>query len=420
MKLSFVLSIVVVTVAFHSTLLTVADEIPSAKPEAVGLSSDKLAKINVAVDQVVKDGKTAGAVVVVIRRGKIAHFSAHGWQDVAQQRPMQQNTIFRIYSMTKPITTAAAMMLWEDGRFKLDDPVSKYLPELKDLWVYAGGGADLYGKEQQAMTVRDLMRHTSGLTYGGGRTPVDQEYREKKFSNRERTLKQFVSELGKMPLKYQPGTRFEYGVSTDVLGRLVEVWSEQTLDKFFQKRIFAPLGMRDSGFAVPDAQIARFATSYGPAEDKGLRVIDAPDTSRYRKQPNMLSGGGGLVSTARDYIRFMQMLLAGGTLDGHRILKADTISLMTKNHIPKKSLPIVQGFPRIGWGFGLGFAVRLEKTDSEPTTPIGECRWGGAASTHFWFLPKEELAVVVMQQHRPFIRILESEIKPIVYAAIVK
>ncbi len=423
MKQSFLLAIAVATVAFTSPFMQIAagDELPSAKPESVGLASDKLAKINDAVDQAVKDEKTAGAVVVVIRRGKIAHFSAHGWQDIAGQRPMQRDTIFRIYSMTKPITTVAAMMLWEEGRFKLDDPVSKYLPELKNLDVYAGGDGDKeYVKEQQPITVRDLMRHTSGLTYGGGQTPVDKLYREKNFTGRGFTLQEFVSELGKMPLKYQPGTRFEYGVSTDVLGRLVEVWSGQTLDEFFQKRIFASLDMQDSGFAVPDSQIARFATSYGPAKDKGLKVIDAPDTSRYRKQPKMLSGGGGLVSTARDYIRFLQMLLAGGTLDGHRILKADTISLMTKNHIPKKSLPIVQGFPRVGWGFGLGFAIRMEKTDSEPTTPIGECRWGGAASTHFWFSPKDELAVVVMQQHRPFIRILETEIKPIVYGAVIK
>jgi CubicO group peptidase (beta-lactamase class C family) len=399
-----------------------AEELPIVKPATVGLSAEKLSEINRAVDASVKKEQTAGAVVVVMRKGKIVHFSTHGWQDIDKKRPMQRDTIFRIYSMTKAITTVAAMTLWEEGRFKLDDPVSKYFPDFKNVTVHEKGEGDAieFAACDREMTVRDLMRHTSGLTYGNGDGPVDQLYQKANLRGRNLSLGEFVKALAKLPLKYQPGTRFEYSYSTDVLGRLVEVWSGMPLDKFFAKRILTPLDMKDTGFSVPDSEIKRFASSYGPKPKDGLEVIDAPETSRYRKPPASFSGGGGLVSTARDYSRFCQMIVGGGELGKHRVLKSKTIQLMTRNHIPKKTLPIVQGFPRIGWGFGLGWAVRVGKDEKDTTSPIGECRWGGAASTHFWFSPKDEVAVVVMQQHRPFIRILETAIKPIVYAAIEK
>ena len=396
---------------------TSADELPRAVPENVGLSSAKLDKINQIVTQAIKDNKTAGAVVVVLWQGCIVHFSAHGWQDIDGRLPMRLDTVFRLYSMTKPITTVAAMLLADEGRFKLDDPVSKYLPELKHLRVFARGEDEEYEACQNEMTVRDLMCHSSGLTYGGGNTPVDRICKEKNFTDLGRTLEQFIEELGEVPLKYQPGTRFEYGLSTDVLGRLVEVWSGQELDEFLADRIFAPLQMKDTGFSVPDASIKRFAAMYGPDPDGGLKEIDSPETSPFRVRPKMLSGGGGLVSTAGDYVRFCQMLLNGGLLDNHRILKRESVALMTQNHIPKDALPIVHGHPKIGWGFGLGFSIRMKKDVDDPL-PIGECRWEGAASTSFSIWPKDEIAVVVMQQHRPFIEILENTIKPIVFEAI--
>lgn len=400
-----------------------AEELPIVKPGTVGLSAEKLSEINGVVDEAIKKEQTAGAIVVVMRKGQIVHFSTHGWQDIDKKRPMQRDTIFRIYSMTKAITTVAAMTLWEEGRFKLDDPVSKYLPEFKNVTVHEQGDRDAieFVACNREMTVRDLMRHTSGLTYGNGKGPVDQLYQKANLRGRNLSLEEFVKALAKLPLKYQPGSRFEYSYSTDVLGRLVEVWSGMPLDEFFAKRILTPLDMKDTGFAVPDSEIKRFASSYGPDAEGGLQVIDDPQTSRYRKQPATFSGGGGLVSTARDYSRFCQMVVGRGKLGKHRVLKSKTIKLMTHNHIPKEALPIVQGFPRIGWGFGLGWAVRVGKDEKDATSsPIGECRWGGAASTHFWFSPKDEIAVVVMQQHRPFIRILETAIKPIVYAALEK
>ncbi len=412
----FVCYVVVVFCFRHS----LSGELQVVNPESVGFSAEKLSEINTVVNHAVEKNQTAGAVVVVLRKGKIAHFSTHGWQDIETRRPMRRDTIFRIYSMTKAITTVAAMTLWEKGRFKLDDPVSKYLAEFKGAKVYVKGEGDAaeFADIEREMTVRDLMRHTSGLTYASKDSPVNRLYQKAKLRDRGLGLDPFCKELGKLPLKYQPGSRFEYGYSIDVLGRLIEVWSEMSLDRFFAERIFAPLDMKNTGFMVPDRDLDRFATCYGPDPEGGLKAIDVPANSRFRKRPTILMGGGGLVSTARDYSRFLHMILSGGTLGEHRILKPETIELMTRNHIPKAALPIVQRFPRIGWGFGLGWAVRVAKDDDKPESPIGECRWGGAASTHFWLSPKDDIAVVVMQQHRPFIRILETAIKPIVYSAI--
>ena len=401
--------------------LAFANELPVAEPEQAGFAADRLHEINGVVEDAVAAGKTAGAVVVVLRHGRIAHFSANGWLDIENQVPLQQDTIFRIASMTKPLTTVAGLILWEEGLLKLDEPVSKYLPDLKGIKVYVDGDGDLskYAPAKQEMTVRDLMRHTSGLTYGGGDTPVDQLYQEKISFDHNEPLHEFVDKIIRLPLKYQPGTRFEYGVSTDVLGRLVEIQSGQSLAEFFEKRIIAPLEMHDTGYSVPDAKINRLAVSYRVGENGRLMVIDSPQSSRYRREAIMHAGGGGLVSTARDYARFCQMLLGGGMLDGQRIVKADTIAMMTQNQIPKEALPIVHGHPRIGWGFGLGFAVRYELANDDPLSPVGECRWGGSASTHFWLSPSDDLAVVVMQQRQPFFRDLEDQIKPVVYKAIV-
>jgi CubicO group peptidase (beta-lactamase class C family) len=410
-----------------------AQEAPRGVPEEVGLSSAKLDRALAVAKDMVDKKQTAGVVSLIMRRGKVARLDTVGMMDIDAGKPMQPDTIFRIYSMTKPITTVAAAILWEEGRFQLDDPVSKYLPEFKNLRVYAGKGKEPEALKRE-VTIRDLMRHTSGLTYGVfTNTGVDAMYRDKKVLDPSSTLADMVAKLSTIPLLYQPGTHFHYGVSTDVLGRLVEVVSGKPFDEFLQERIFKPLDMKDTGFFVPQDKLARFAANYGPVGNvdplavirgsvpPGLKCIEAPATSRFRSKPKLLSGGGGLVSTARDYGRFCQMVLNGGELNGTRLLHKETVEQMTSNQLPPEAMPLsMSGFKREGVGFGLGFSVRVAKNDAEPgASSVGEYGWGGAASTHFWISPRQELVVILLQQFMPFTQRLEAAVKPIIYDAIV-
>ena len=384
-----------------------AGEIPQAKPEAVGMSSGRLAKVTSTVQKMVDDRKIAGAITMVARRGTIVHFETYGLRDLDENKPVARGTIMRFYSMSKPITTAAAMILYDEGRFELDDPVEKYIPELKGLKVYH---ATQPVTPNRKVTVRDLMRHTSGLTYGiFGNSPVDQIYKQKRIVG-SRDLQSMVEKLGAIPLMHQPGTRWHYSVSTDVLGCLVEKVSGGKLDVFLRERIFEPLDMRDTAFFVPQAKVDRFSSCYSPGSD-GLKVKDRFNASRYLMPPSFLSGGGGLVSTARDYMRFCQMLIHKGELFGTRVLKAETVDMMTKNQLPEG----------VRWGgkngFGLGFSVQLQ--DGGSIAHAGEYGWGGAASTHFWISPKDDLAVVALSQLMPFSPQLQNAVKPLVYDAIV-
>ncbi len=384
-----------------------AKELPTGSPADVGMSAEKLAGVNRAVQGLVDDRKVAGAVVVVARKGKIVLFETFGMMDKGANKPMRKNTIFRIYSMTKPVTSVAAMMLYERGRLKLDEPVSKYVPEFKGLKVYDESGE--YADQTRQMTVRDLMRHTSGLTYGFfGNTAVDRMYRDKNIFDWDGSLQDMITKLGDVPLLYQPGTRWHYSVSTDVLGHIVEKVSGQSLDKFFRRMIFKPLGMKDTAFYVPPKKVERFAVCYGPDAGGGLRVVDEPSESRYIKKPNLFSGGGGLVSTARDYTRFCQMLLNKGQLDGKRLLRPETVEMMTSNQLPPG---VTRGNDE---GFGLGFSVRLR----DGRFPEGEFGWGGMASTHFWISPKDKLVVVALSQRIPYSDQLQNAIKPIIYDSI--
>jgi CubicO group peptidase (beta-lactamase class C family) len=396
-----------VAVACLLALPVWAEEISRAKPEAVGVSGERLAKVTSTVRKMVGDGKIAGAITVVARQGKIVHFETYGLRDVEEKKPVTDDTIMRFYSMSKPVTTAAAMILHDEGKLKLDAHVETYVPELKGLKVYDETEPV---EPKRKVTVRDLMRHTSGFTYGiFGNSPVDQIYRRKQIIG-SHDLQSMVEKLGTIPLMHQPGTRWHYSVSTDVLGCVVEKVSGMKLDAFFRERIFGPLDMKDTAFFVPPAKVSRFSSCYSPGPE-GLKVQEKYSESRYLTPPTFLSGGGGLVSTARDYMRFCQMLIRRGELFGTRVLKPETVDVMTKNQLP----------PNVHWGgnngFGLGFSVQLRDAGSK--AHAGEYGWGGAASTHFWLSPKDDLAVVALSQLMPFTPQLQDAVKPLVYEAIV-
>jgi len=396
-----------------------AEELPLARPGDVGLSAEKLALVKTLVQGAVDRNQTAGVVVLVARRGKVAYLESFGKLNASTGEPMPLDAIFRIHSMSKPVTTAAALLLYEEGRFGLDEPVSKYLPEFKGLRVYAGENHEAVEAKRE-MTIRDLMRHTSGLTYGmPNGTGVDKMYIAKGIDGPDLSLADMVAALGELPLQDQPGTRFNYSISTDVLARLVEVLSERPIDQFIQDRICRPLDMRDTGFIVPEGKLSRFTASHRLGDGGVLKVIDDPRTSRYRTRRKYFSGGGGLVSTARDYARFCQMLLNGGELRGVRLLRPETIKQMTSNQLPIEVLPMkLNGFPLPGMGFGLGVSVRLDTKSSRPDPASGEFGWNGAASTYFWVAPKSEMFVIVLQQVQPYNFALQMALQPAIYRAI--
>lgn len=392
-------------------------ELPYSKPEQVGMSSSGLRKIEESVGKHLDANRLSGAVTMVLKDGKVVHLESHGFRDLEESIPMTEDTIFRIYSMTKPVVSTVLMMLRDEGKFKLDDPVSKFIPELKGMKVHTDNG--LVDAERE-ITVRDLMRHTAGMTYGFfGNTPVDQKYREAGVLSPWDDSDAFVKKLGQLPLLYQPGSKWVYSVSVDVQGVLIERLTGQSLAQALKKRVFDPLDMYDTGFSVPDDKIDRFATVYGPNREGGLQAQDKPATSNYRKTPKFFSGGGGLVSTIRDYSRFTQMLLNKGTLNGMRLVKASSIEEMTQNHLSEKAMPISIGEPRDGFGFGLGvYVVVSDKSKFDMGAVKHEYGWDGAASTHLWISPSDKLAVITMEQTRPFTRNLIDAVKSVVYDAI--
>ena len=403
---------------------THADELPNAAPRDVGLSPRTLARIRPELQKLVDGAKLPGAMTVVVRQGRVAFSEAVGFRDVGAKQPLAADTILRIYSMTKPVTSAAALMLVDDGKLQLNDPVSKYIPQLKDLrvLVVSADGKESHEPAEREITIRDLLRHTSGFAYGTtlGITRVDDLYRKSQLLDHHKPLDEMMHNLSRLPLVYQPGTRFNYSISLHVLGRVIEVVSGEGLDAFFSRRLFKPLDMRDTGFQVPADKQARFAKLYGPGLFGGLSTLDNPRTSRFTKPPKLLSGAGGLVSTARDYTRFCQMILNRGRWDGKQLLRPETVRLMTTNQLPESMLPISIGpIQRKGLGFGLGFSVRVARDDrTDPSAPRGEFGWGGAACTHVWFSPKDELFVLVLSQYMPYSYRLETLVKPIVYQAV--
>ncbi len=407
----------------------------TAAPHEVGLSAERLKNVSSTAQGFIDDGQLAGAVTLVARHGKVVHFEEYGMMDIEAEKPMQKDTIFRIYSMTKPIAAVGVIMLCEEGNLALDAPAAVYLPELGGLEVAQDADADVFTpvKAEREITVQDLMQHTAGLPgavrYMNGKTAVDKLYRKAGLHRlHECNLKELVRRLGKIPMLYQPGTKWHYSIAADVLGRLIEVASGQSFDQFLAERIFQPLGMVDTGFYVPADKTDRLASMYGPQPTGGLQTIDAPEggtghisKTSFIKKPRFLSAGGGLVSTASDFARFCLMLSCKGTLSGKRLLRAESVELMTRNHLPNNLIPLdKKPDDRYGGlGFGLGVSVRVQQTDWVPASQIGEYGWIGGTSTEFWISPRDELVSITLAQHIPF-SALSHTVKPMVYAAIVE
>ena len=405
--------------------------IKTVRPESVGLSSERLARIETHLNRrYIAPQKIAGALTLVARKGEVAYLSALGQMDIERNKPMTEDTIFRIYSMTKPITSVALMMLYEHGHFQLDDPVYKFIPEFRDLGVYEMGNHPHWVTTPclRPMTIRDLFTHTSGLTYDFlERTNIDRAYRRLHVGrDRQKDLRAMIETLAGLPLEFSPGTAWNYSVSTDVLGYLIELISGTALDEYFRTEIFEPLGMVDTSFVVPPEKIDRFAANYTRGRDKKPRLEDDPVTSAYAKPTSFFSGGGGLVSTAADYLQFCRMLMNRGELNGHRLLGRKTLDLMTSNHLPdgQDLTDLATGaFSETtyeGVGFGLGFSIQLDPAKSQIVGSPGEYAWGGAASTAFWVDPSEDLIAIFMTQLMPSqVFNFRGQLKSIIYPAII-
>lgn len=400
------------------------------KPLA-GLSLDRLRNIESHIDRhYIQPGKLPGTLTLVAQRGEIAYVKAQGLMDVERNKAMCRDTIFRIYSMTKPITSIAMMQLYEQGRFLLDDPVHKYIPGWKNLQVYKSGVYPdfITTPATSVMTIRDLFTHMSGLTYGFmQRTNVDAAYRELKLDgSKSLTLETLVSQLAELPLEFSPGTAWNYSVATDVLGYLVQLLADQPFDEYLHERIFEPLGMVDTGFQVTDDQLERFAACYQYQSGNQFKLQDDPATSAFRRKGSFLSGGGGLVSTIDDYFHFAQALCQGGEFQGQRIIGRKTLEFMRSNHLPgNQDLPSlsVGSFsetPYAGSGFGLGFSVKTDVAKSQINGSVGEYGWGGLASTNFFIDPVEELVMIFMTQLIPSSSYpIRQELRAIVNGALI-
>lgn len=398
-----------------------AREIPVVTPTKAGLSESNLTEVDRFMERRVAEQKLAGGIVIVARGGRIGFFRAYGLQDRDAQKPMALDTIFRIYSMSKAVTTAAALTLYDQGKLGLNDPVSKYIPSFTNLLVVTANGRR---PPARPMTIRDLMQHTSGLSYGGnpgwdpGFLPLVNEAWARLQPTESTNLAEMVEKVSQAPLPFDPGTGWTYGVGIDVLGRVIEVVSGENLDLFLARVIFRPLEMKDTGFSVPPEKLSRFAALYTRTNGT-LKAVDTPAEMKFVRPVTYFSGGGGLVSTARDYMRFLMMIQNGGKLAGHRLLRAETVKLMSRNLLPKQAFPIHFGKEkRSGTGFGLGFAVCTEVTEWDPAAHPGEFGWDGAASTHYWISPADKLIVITLEQIKPYEWDTERGVKKIIYDAV--
>jgi CubicO group peptidase (beta-lactamase class C family) len=404
----------------------------NVEPAEVGIDATRLGRIDAHFATYVDDGRLPGYQLAISRRGRIAHLSSYGSADIEAGRAIATDTLWRIYSMTKPITSVAAMMLYEQGAFELTDPISRWLPEFAAPRVYVGGPATKPSTVPATEPIRvwHLLTHTAGLTYAFHRVHVtDEIYRNAGFdlgSPNDLDLAGCVKAWAALPLAFEPGTEWLYSVATDVVGRLVEIWSGQPLDTFLSERVFGPLGMTDTAFSVPPQDHARLAALYAMAPGLTEKVRYDALGEPYKQAPKWLSGGGGLVSTSSDYLQFCQLLLRGGELDGHRLLSPRTVRYMCRNHLPGGADLATFGRPLSsetrydGVGFGLGLAVTDDPVAAKVLSNQGESYWGGMASTAFWVDPTEDLAVVFMTQLLPSSTYpLRPQLRQLVYQSLV-
>lgn len=401
----------------------------SEQPEKLGFSSDRLSRINPWLEAYVTESKLPFAEVVVARKGRVAYSKMYGLRSIENGNAVLQNGIYRIYSMTKLITTVAALSLFEEGAFMLDDPIHLYLPEFENSKVYMSGTYESMKcvKAVTPITIRQLMNHTSGLTYGTfDPSPVGRAMRAAKidFGNLEESLEVMVQRLGEIALCFQPGTQWRYGVSTDVLGRIIEVVTGKSLEQVFRERIFEPLGMGNTFFSVPRKLIENFCSLYTKTTNECLKKLEHAEESRFLSPVIMHSGGGGLISSTADYFKFIEMIRCGGEYEGERILGRKTVDLMTMNHLPGDMASMGQAtfseMPTTGIGFGLGGAVLLDPVKAQILGSKGEFSWGGMASTAFWIDRNEEISVIFMTQLIPSSSYnIRRELRVLVYQALV-
>jgi CubicO group peptidase (beta-lactamase class C family) len=398
MHLQRLLAIASLAALTVSPAMAAVHDLPTASPESEGMSAERLAHLSAGMKELVDGGRLAGVVTMVSRHGKVVEFDAAGKRDIAANAPMQKDSIFRIYSMSKPITGVAMMILFEEGKWQLNDPVAKYIPEFAKLKVYSTdpNGNVVMKDQNHPVTMRELMSHSGGFTYGFfSQTAVDKLQLEADLLNPNNTLDEFIKRVAKLPLNSQPGTEWHYSISVDIQGYIVQKLSGMPFEEFLEKRIFKPLAMSDTGFYVPKEKLNRFAEFYSYDNNGKLHAVGVREglNHDFAAKPALSSGGGGLVSTTTDYMRFCQMLLNGGQLDGVRILSPLTVELMHTNMLPP-GMPIFAP----GAGFGLDFAVYTDPVAAGGYYGKGTYQWGGAAGTWFWIDPVNDLIVVGMIQ----------------------
>ena len=401
-----------------------AADLPSAKPEDVGLSTERLARIDKAIEASISQRRIAGAVAIIARHGKVAYHKAFGMADVEARRPMRTDDMFRLYSMTKPVISVALLTLYEEGRFQLTDPLEKFIPGFKNTKVFVRmdeNGRMVLEEPRRKPTIQDAFRHTPGLVSGLGPGPVNERYRELGLvMEKIQSVREEVQTLATIPLEYHPGEQWNYGLAHDVQAYLVEYFSGMPLDRYLKERVFDPLGMKDTGYGIPRSLAPRFANNYEPSRGGKLEVRESATTGLYTRFDKIPLGTIGLSSTAMDYIRFAQMLLNGGELNGVRVLGKKTVELLRQNHLPETVKATASAYAPNASGYGLGFSVTLSAAAEGNLGSEGAFGWSGAATTKFYIDPAEDMVAVFLAQRWPYDALLLNEFQTLLYQSIVQ